>query len=102
MSNISASGASHLGATPYDQTLQIRHVFMKNIALIAVQYTVSVQVDKEILPFFWMHKWSLFFQVWTAEAKQNMKDLEETSFYKAIHKEQVNEWFCLNFWVSYQ
>lgn len=56
MSNISASGASHLGATPYDQTLQMRHVFMKNIALIAVQYTISVQVEKEILPFFCMHK----------------------------------------------
>lgn len=50
MDNISASGASYLRATPHDQTLQIRHVFMKKIALTAVFYIISMQVSKEILP----------------------------------------------------
>lgn len=42
MDNISASGASYLRATPHDQTLQIRHVFMKKIALTAVFYIISM------------------------------------------------------------
>lgn len=50
MDNTSAAGASHLRATPHDQTLQIRHVSMKKIALTAVFYSISMQVSKEILP----------------------------------------------------
>lgn len=52
MDNISASGASPLRGTLHDQTLQIRHVFMKNIALNAVFYAICMQVNKEILPLF--------------------------------------------------
>ena len=60
-----------------------------------------------------MHKWSLCFQVCNAEdtkvwavmglteAKKNMKDLRQISFYMAIQKEQINELFWLNIWVSY-
>lgn len=50
MDNISASGASHWRATPHNQTLQIRHVFLEKIALNAVFYIISMQVNKEILP----------------------------------------------------
>lgn len=50
MDNTSASGASHLRATPHNQTLQIRHGFMQKNALTAVFYTISMQMSKEILP----------------------------------------------------
>lgn len=67
-----------------------------------------MQVGKEILPFFvgtnevYVFECGLLrlpkseqSQGWLCE--KNIKGLGEILFYKAIYKEQANDWFCLTF-----
>lgn len=94
---VSASEGSHLNATPHDQRQKIKYVFLKNIVLVIVYCTLSIQEDKRkhflFLCFLDAQK-CLCFQVWIAEetkvwasreglaeAEKNAECLGDISFY---------------------